>query len=62
MLATKSLRSLLRNRVAYKTALMSSVNYREIMTKLNYQKIVPGKDVGRYINQTDKGDMADEHI
>jgi len=29
--------------------------------KLNYQKIIPGKQIGRYIGQDDKGDCADVH-
>ena len=32
------------------------------MVKLNYQKIVAGKGVGRYIDQEDKGDIVDEHV
>jgi hypothetical protein len=32
------------------------------MVKLNYQKIVPGKGVGRYIDQEDKQDIVDEHV
>ena len=34
---------------------------RYVLSKLNYQRIVPGKAIGRYIGQPDKGDMADEH-
>jgi len=30
--------------------------------QLNYQKIIPGKGIGRYIDQEDKGDLADEHL
>ena len=32
------------------------------MTKLNYSKVVPGKGIGRYIGQDDKGDLIDEHV
>ena len=38
------------------------LNARYVMTKLNYQRVVPGKAIGRYIGQTDKGDIADEHV
>ena len=34
---------------------------RYVLSKLNYQKIIPGKAIGRYIGQPDKGDIADEH-
>ena len=34
---------------------------RFVLSKLNYQKIIPGKSIGRYIGQPDKGDIADEH-
>jgi len=30
--------------------------------QLNYQKVIPGKDIGRYIDQEDKGDIADVHL
>jgi hypothetical protein len=32
-----------------------------VKTQLNYQKVIPGKAVGRYIDQEDKGDIADFH-
>jgi len=32
-----------------------------VMAKLNYQKEIPGKMIGRYIDQPDKGDIADVH-
>lgn len=32
------------------------------MVKLNYQKIVAGKGVGRYIDQEEMGDIVDEHV
>jgi len=33
-----------------------------VPVKLNYQKDVPGKRVGRYINHPGKGELADEHV
>lgn len=33
-----------------------------VKASLNYQKLVPGKAIGRYIDQEDKGDVADEHV
>jgi len=33
-----------------------------VSTQLNYQKVIPGKDIGRYIDQEDKGDIADVHL
>ena len=35
---------------------------RYVLSRLNYQKIIPGKAIGRYIGQPDKGDIADEHV
>jgi hypothetical protein len=32
-----------------------------VKTQLNYQKVIPGKAIGRYIDQEDKGDIADVH-
>jgi hypothetical protein len=32
-----------------------------VIAPLNYQNVIPGKHIGRYINQEDKGDMADVH-
>ena len=33
-----------------------------VKANLHYQKLIPGKTIGRYINTTDKGDIADEHV
>ena len=32
-----------------------------IKTQLNCQKVIPGKAIGNYIDQEDKGDIVDVH-
>jgi hypothetical protein len=32
-----------------------------IKTQLNCQKVIPGKAIGSYIDQEDKGDIVDVH-
>jgi hypothetical protein len=32
-----------------------------VIAPMHYNKVIPGKTIGRYIDQPDKGDVADEH-
>ena len=57
MFSNKALRIFQKNHIY-----LTNGNWRNVLTKLNYQKIIAGKTAGRYIGQDDKGDVADEHV
>ena len=54
-------KSISKSKSASKTKSASKDDFIKKKVKLNYQQLVKGKAVGRYIGQPDKGDVADKH-